>query len=106
MFESFDSFGEKLCYKIEDLHEDRFEEVLKILKENFLLSDPMLSSKRVEDDKLSVEELIEYWRKILSQKISIVCFKEGSSEIVGVSLLGKFQFLKIDLKLILNFQEF
>lgn len=89
MFESFDSFGKKLCYKIEDLSEDRFEEVLTILKENFLNSDPMLSSKRVKDDSLSVDELIEYWRKILNQKISIACFEEASSDIVGVSLLGK-----------------
>lgn len=90
MFEAFDSFGERLCYKIEDLQEDRFEEVLKLLTENFIRDDPMMSSKRVKEDSQSVEELNEYWRKLLNQKISLVCFEETSSEIVGVSLLGKF----------------
>lgn len=90
MFEAFDSFGEKLCYKIEDLQEDRFEEVLKLLTENFIRDDPMMSSKRVKEDSQSVEELNEYWRKLLNQKISLVCFEETSSEIAGVSLMGKF----------------
>ena len=91
MFEAFDTFGEKLCYKIEDLQEDRFEEALKILSENFIRDDPMMSSKRVNEDSQSVEELNEFWRKLLNQKISIACFEEASNEIVGVSLLGKFK---------------
>lgn len=89
IFEASDVFGEKCTYKIEDLSEDKFESALEILRENFIENDPMMSSKMVINDLLSVEEIIEYWRKLLKQKISIVCYREGSCDIVGLSLLGK-----------------
>lgn len=89
IFESFDAFGEKCTYKIEDLSEDKFDSVLEILRENFIDNDPMMSSKMVKDDLVSMGEIIEYWRKIMKQKISVVCYQEGSNDIVGISILGK-----------------
>lgn len=86
------AFGEKCTYRIEDIQEDQFENVINILKNNFLESDPMLSSKRIKDDEKSVDEIIDYWGKILNQKISIACFKEGetSCDLIAINLLGKF----------------
>jgi hypothetical protein len=93
VFESSEtcSFGEKCTYRIEDIHEDQIEKVIDILKNNFVESSLMLRSKRITDDEVSMEELIQYWRKILDQKISIVCVKEGTSscDIIGINLLGK-----------------
>lgn len=31
--------------------------------------------------------LFEFWKKVLSMKISIVCFKEGSNEMAAVNLM-------------------
>lgn len=39
-------------------------------------------------DLVSVKEMQEIWRMLLKQKIAVVCFKEGSEEIVGLNLLS------------------
>lgn len=39
-------------------------------------------------DLESVKEMQGIWRFLLEQRISLVCFKEGSDEIVGLNLLS------------------
>jgi hypothetical protein len=75
-------------YRIQDLTEDRFEDAVAIIKDKHLIDEPMKSSKGVRDCPVSVQEMVEYLRNLLQQKISLVCFKEGSDEIVAVNILG------------------
>lgn len=39
-------------------------------------------------DPVSLKEVHEEWRWMLDQHISLVCFKEGSDEIIGMNLIG------------------
>lgn len=75
-------------YTIEDLQRDRFGEVLEIMKDKHLIDEPMYSSKGVRDDPDSFQEMIDNWTNMLEQGISLVCFEEGSSEIVAVNILA------------------
>lgn len=88
-FSAKDSDGLTLKeYRIEDLKRNRFEEVLEIMKEKHLVDEPMYSSKGILSDPVSYREMIENWKKMLDQNISLVCFKDGSDEIVAVNILG------------------
>jgi hypothetical protein len=88
-FSSLDSDGiHQVNYRVEDLQSDRFEDVLDIMKEKHLLDEPMYSSKGCRDEPDSLREMISNWSNILHQFISLVCFKEGSDEIIAVNLLG------------------
>lgn len=75
-------------FRIEDLSVDRFPEAIKLMKSQFLEENPMMSSKKILEDKVSTAELEEYWKSILDQKISVACFQDGSNEIIGLILLN------------------
>lgn len=80
--------GNMIDYTIQDLPEDRFEDAVAIIKDKHLIDEPMKSSKGVRDCPVSVQEMVDYLRDLLQQKISLVCYKEGSDEIVAVNILG------------------
>ena len=75
-------------YRIEDLQEDRFDEVIGILSGLHLREEPMYSSKKVLECSQSMKEMTDNWKNMLEQKVSLVCYKEGSDEIVAVNVLG------------------
>lgn len=75
-------------YSIEDLQENYFEDTIKIMRYKHLVDEPMYSSKGVLDCPQSLQEMIFNWRKMMKQKISLVCFKEGCDKIVAVNILG------------------
>lgn len=39
-------------------------------------------------DTKSTEEIQGLWKLMMEQKLSLVCFKEGSDEIIGINILG------------------
>lgn len=73
-------------YRVQDLPEDRFEDTVKYLLENYLNDEPFTSSKDLQDDPEALEEQKNFWRNHFKSKTTLVCFKEGSDEIVGVNL--------------------
>lgn len=85
---SLSNNGEQKKYRIEDLQRDRFEEVLKLMREKHLIDEPMYSSKGVRDDPVSFQEMTENWQNMLNQKISLVCFEEESDSIIAINVLG------------------
>lgn len=88
VFDASDSKNNKLTFRVEDLSEDRFEEAIELMRKNYLAVDPMLKSKGILNDDISVMEIVDDWMAILKQKISIACYKEDSNEIIGVSFLS------------------
>lgn len=78
----------EVIYRIEDLPASRFEDVIEIMKEKHLCDEPMYSSKGIREDPTSFQEMITNWKNMLEQRISIVCYQEGSEEIVAVNILG------------------
>lgn len=80
--------GDRKKYRLEILQADRFEEVLDIMKDKHLLDEPMYSSKGVRHEPVSLQEMIGNWKNMLAQNISLICFEEGSTDIVAVNILG------------------
>lgn len=106
-------------YRIQDLPEDRFDEAVRQLIDNYLLVEPVseFSAKGtiiiirctlphemngilfsiffffaqqntdVISNKDYVDDYERLWHNVLKQKVSLVCFREGSDEIVGLSVL-------------------
>jgi len=83
-----DSEDKVVEYRVEDLQEDRFEDAVTIIRDKHLMDEPMKSSKGVRDCPVSVQEMIENLWNMLRQKISLVCYRKGSDEIVAVNILG------------------
>lgn len=83
-----DSEDRLVEYRIEDLQQDRFDDAVHIIRDKHLIDEPMKSSKGVRDCPISVQEMIENLWNMLRQNISLVCYKEGSDEIVAVNILG------------------
>lgn len=75
-------------YRIEDLQESRFQDAVNIIRDKHLVDEPMKSSKGVRDCPISVQEMIDNLHNMLRQNISLVCYKDGSDEIVAVNILG------------------
>lgn len=76
------------AYRIEDIQRDRFDDALEIMRDKHLLDEPMYSSKGVRDDPVALQEMIDNWKNMLEQGVSLICFEEASDEIVAVNLLG------------------
>lgn len=83
-----DSVDKLVGYRIEDLQEDRFEDAVNIIRDKHLIDEPMKSSKGVRDCPISVQEMIENLWNMLKQNISLVCYKDGSTEMIAVNILG------------------
>lgn len=101
--------GELVNYCVQDLPEDRYEEAVQLLVEHFLKDEPMCKAggecnpcnsihvarviailsylSGATDDPQSVAGFSNAWRMILQDRISLVCFKENSDEIVGINVL-------------------
>lgn len=80
--------GDQLAsYRVEDLTEDRYNDMIRHYTENFVKDEPLCENKQVFQDELSMAEITGFWRWCFEQKMTIVCYKEGSDEIVGANLL-------------------
>ncbi|XP_049284545.1 uncharacterized protein LOC125764398 [Anopheles funestus] len=80
--------GALVTYRVEDLTEDRIEDAIKLYTEHFLDDEPLCAYGRVRHNPLSYEEIVQFWMYVLNQKMTIVCYKEGSKELVGANLLS------------------
>ncbi|XP_058822547.1 uncharacterized protein LOC131684046 [Topomyia yanbarensis] len=76
-----------VTYRVEDLTEDRYDDMINHFMENFLDDEPLCQNKQLSQDELSLAEIIGFWQWCFNEKTTIVCYKEGSDEIVGANLL-------------------
>ncbi|KAJ6641378.1 hypothetical protein Bhyg_06317, partial [Pseudolycoriella hygida] len=72
-------------YSVEDLTEDRFSEAITIMATEFLANAPLSKSKNAANDAEYVEDIVKIWTELLKQRMTNVCYKEGSPEIVGLN---------------------
>ncbi len=81
-------FGGKLVeYRVQDLPVDRFEDAINFMAGYYLESSPMISSTDISLDKAAVQEFKDGSWGVVNQKMTLVCFKENSDEIVGLNFL-------------------
>lgn len=87
-FEAPDDNGDLVKYRIQDLPEDRFEDAIKHMRANFLLDESLCRARNMASDEQSVIDFTSIWREaIFGAKLSLVCFQEGSDDIVGMNVL-------------------
>uniref|UniRef100_A0A1B0GHD5 N-acetyltransferase domain-containing protein n=1 Tax=Lutzomyia longipalpis TaxID=7200 RepID=A0A1B0GHD5_LUTLO len=79
--------GQIVNYRIEDLTEDRYDEVAGLMVEHFVAGEPMSISLGTINDKESLKKMRHMYKEIMDKKLSIVCYKENSNEICGFNLL-------------------
>lgn len=73
-------------YTVQDLPEERFEEAIEMMAKGFLADIPLVKLKNGANDMEYVEDVTRIWKGIVKQKMSHVCFKESSQEIVGLKM--------------------
>lgn len=74
-------------YRIQDLPLDRTDDLLDHLVKSYIPDEPAGQALGNQDDPHAIEDYKNYWRPVIAQGISIVCFKESSNEIVGANML-------------------
>ena len=86
-FQARDSVTDNLVeYRVQDLPEDRYEEAIQFMTENYMPNEPLCKSRGGNSDEVFVKDFQRAWRAAIKQRVPLVCFKEGSEEIVGVNV--------------------
>jgi len=87
-FEAPDENGKLVKYRIEDLPAQRFKCAVKLLRSNFLSEETLCRARNVTNHKSSVNEFHFDWKETMrTDRLTLVCFKENSNEIVAVDVL-------------------
>lgn len=86
-FKAKDLDGLIADYTIQDLPENRFNEAVYFMQRYHMESE-VLRVKKIRDEPVSFHEITEKWWDCLRQKVTLVCFKEKSVEIIGLNVLG------------------
>ncbi|XP_058823556.1 uncharacterized protein LOC131684572 [Topomyia yanbarensis] len=76
-----------VTYRVEDLTEDRHDDLIRFLSTYFLEDEPQCQNKQISQDEVALAEMVSFWRWCFAEKMTIVCYREGSNEIVGANLL-------------------
>lgn len=87
-FEARDLHSNKLVqYRVEDFPRHRYEEGVQYMIQNFFEHEVMGRTRKIKLDRVAVEDISQYWRKMLPRDFSIACFKENSGEIIAMNVL-------------------
>lgn len=88
-FTAKDKNSENLVkYRVQDLPEEYFEQVVEFFVKNFIPYEPMSLSLNGHQNLKFCADFATFWRKSLQEKLSVACFKDdGSNELVGVNVL-------------------
>lgn len=70
-------------FSIEDLPEEKFEDAVEFMIKNYVAEETFMKAFKVPE-----ESLREFYRFVFKQRTTIVCFKKGSSDIIGMNALS------------------
>lgn len=88
-FKARDTDSDNLVeYRIQDLPLDRIDDYLQYLLENFVPDEPCAKAFGYQNDPDILDDYIRFWKPAIEQRMSLVCFKEGSDEIVGAHIVS------------------
>jgi len=73
-------------YWIQDLPEDRFDDAIEHIANHFLIDAPIPKFFGAATNKNYVDDYLRACRWQLPKKTTLVCFREGSNEIVGLNV--------------------
>lgn len=87
-FQARDLHSNKLVeYRVQDFPRDRFDEGVQYMIQNFFEHEVMGKTRRIKSDRQAVQEVSQFWRRMLPKGFSIACFKENSDEIIAMNVL-------------------
>ncbi|KAJ6635825.1 hypothetical protein Bhyg_14411, partial [Pseudolycoriella hygida] len=87
-FEAPDVNGDMAKYRIQDIPKDRFDDAVQHMETHYIADETLCRARNLANDKKSVNDLKSIWKELIrDEKLSLVCFKEGSEEIVGINVL-------------------
>lgn len=87
-FQAKDLTSQQLVwYRVQDLPEDRFEDAIRHMCDYFARDELMNQAKGLAKDLVAMGDVVALWKAMLPDRMSLVCFREGSDEIVGVNIL-------------------
>ncbi|XP_058444181.1 uncharacterized protein LOC131425895 [Malaya genurostris] len=87
-FKAKDSDSDQLVvYRVQDLTEDRYEDMIQQFLDHFIEEEPISVSKGISKDQSARDGLIDLWRSTLREQMTLVCYKEGSDEIIGANIV-------------------
>lgn len=76
-----------ISLNIQDLPLDRADDLYKHLLAFFVPDEPTGLAFGSQDDPYSTEDWMLIWKVNVAQRTPIVCFKEGSDDIVGANMV-------------------
>lgn len=74
-------------YRIQDLPMDRADDFFQHMLATFIPDEPIGQALGYENDPLIGEDYKKLWTPAIAQRMALVCFKEGSNEIVGTNVI-------------------
>lgn len=75
-------------YRVQDFPEDRYEEGVQYMVQNFFEHEVMAKTRRIKNDRNAVLEISAFFRGEIAKKLSFACFKEGSDDIIGMNIMA------------------
>lgn len=90
--EKIDKNGKSMKFTIQEIPEDRYEDAVQHMCDNFLADEVTCNCLNAKNDPLFVQDISTIWRLLLAEGISIAAFienpKGGKSILVGMNALG------------------
>ncbi|XP_055528398.1 uncharacterized protein LOC129720748 [Wyeomyia smithii] len=83
-----DSEGRVVTYRVQDLTEDRYEDMIEHFMNHFVEEEPMSVSMGTTKDPQMRTGSSHMWRAVLKEQMTLVCYKDGSDEIIGANILA------------------
>ncbi|XP_070498762.1 uncharacterized protein [Chironomus tepperi] len=75
-------------YRVQDLPDDRFEEVLEMIKVDYLPEESLCAGKGIHTDPKPTKFLCDIWTELMKSHLSIACFRnDGNDDLVAVNFL-------------------
>ena len=91
IYESFEVKSKKSDeneeFYIQDLTENFFDEAVQIIVDNHAKGAVFHRAANTLIDEKGFERVREMYRNVFKEKISLICMKKGSNEIVGINAL-------------------
>ena len=75
-------------YRVQDFPEDRFEEGVQYMIQNFFEHEVMGKTRKIKSDRNAVLEISAFFRGEIAKKLSFVCFKDGCDDIIGMNIMA------------------
>lgn len=76
-----------IWYTVEDLPEERYGDAIQHMCDHFTRDELMNQAKGLARDLVAMNDVVTLWKAMLPDRLSLVCVREGSTEVVGVNIL-------------------